>query len=91
VKSLTIEARSAESALRLTDALQQFHPELSGTDKLGYRITVELHDSSAGQIVAILDALEDYVTTTSAGPTALEVDGRRYTVHPRQESELPQV
>ena len=50
-----------------------------------------LVESSDREIVAILDALENYVTTTSHGPAALELDGRRYRVHPRQESELPKV
>ena len=82
MKSLTIAARSAESALRLADALQQFQPELSGADKTGYRITIELLDRAEGQIVAVLEALEAYVTAGSDGPVAVELDGKRYRVHP---------
>jgi hypothetical protein len=87
VKSLTIEAKSAESAVRLAGALEQFHPELSGSDLTGFRITVQL--GSESHVVAVLDALEDYVTARSDGPAAVELDGKHYRVHPRQASELP--
>jgi hypothetical protein len=89
MRALTIDARSAESALRLADALMEFNPELSGSDKEGYRITVEF-GSVDQQVVAALDALGEYATAQTAEPAAVHPDGRRYTVHARQGPPRPQ-
>lgn len=86
MRAITIDAKSAESALRIAGALREFTPELIGTDKEGYRVTIGL-GSSDRQVIAVLDALEEYVTTRQAEPAALELDGRQYTIHPRSRNE----
>jgi hypothetical protein len=82
MRAVTIDAKSAESALRLTDALKDFDPQLSGDDREGYRVTIDLNQD--GHVIAVLDALEEYVTAQNDGPAGVEMDGRRYTVHPRE-------
>jgi hypothetical protein len=80
--SLTVEARSLEGAHGLCSALSSFGPELSGSDENGYRVVVALRGSDR-QVVAVLDAIEGYVSRRNDGPARLELDGRRYTLAAR--------
>jgi hypothetical protein len=82
MRAITIDATSAESAVRLAGALQQFNPELSGSIADGYQVTIEL-GSSDHEILAIIDVLEDYVSARNAEPSALRLEGRTYTVYGR--------
>jgi hypothetical protein len=79
MRSLTVEARSLEGARALYSALSPFGPELSGSDENGYRVAVALRGSDR-QVIAVLDAIEGYVSGRSDGPARLELDGRRYTL-----------
>jgi hypothetical protein len=81
MRSLTIEARSLESAQALCSALQEFAPELSGSEEDGYRVSVEL-GSFDRQVLVVLDVIEQHVIERSS-PARVELDGRSYTVHPR--------
>jgi hypothetical protein len=80
MRAITVEAKSIDSARALSNALSEFAPQLSGNDEEGYRVSVEVTGSD-GQIVAILDALQEHVTERESGPARVEVDGRRYTMH----------
>jgi hypothetical protein len=85
MRSITVEARSLESALGIVDALSEFHPELIGSDEEGYGVLIEL-GSFDRQVIAVLDALEGYITNRNNGPARVELDGRRYTLHSDQPS-----
>jgi hypothetical protein len=80
--SLTVEATSLETARGLYSALSSFGPELSGSDESGYRVVVALRGSDR-HVVAVLDAIEGYVSRRKDGPARLELDGRRYTLAAR--------
>jgi hypothetical protein len=82
MRAITLEARTLESARDLYNALFEFRPALTGNDAQGYRVTVELGNGSDRQILAILHALEEHVTDRASGPARIELDGRRYTMHP---------
>jgi len=82
MRSMTIEARSLQSARALYSALSEFQPEMTGSDYEGYRVSIEL-GSSDGQIVAVLDLLEKHVSERATEPARVELDGRRYTLHAR--------
>jgi hypothetical protein len=79
MRSLTVEARSLEGARALYGALSPFGPELSGSHENGYRVAVALRGSDR-QVIAVLDAIEGYVSSRNDGPALLELDGRRYTL-----------
>jgi hypothetical protein len=79
MRSLTVEARSLESARSLYDALSEFHPQLTGSADEGYYVTVEL--GSVDRVtVAVLDAIQRYVSRRADGPARVELDGRSYTL-----------
>lgn len=80
MRSLTVEAISLESAQRLYDTLSEFKPELTGSKEEGFRVSVEL-GSSDRQVLAVLDAVQEYVAERSS-PARVELEGRRYTLHP---------
>jgi hypothetical protein len=86
MRSLSIDARSWESAQGLTAALSSFKPKLNGDDRAGYRVVVELNGSDR-HVIAVLDAIEDYVTQRDDGPARLELDGRSYTLAASPEPE----
>lgn len=83
MRSLTIDARSLQSAQALYNALSSFLPELIGDDQSGYRVTVPLGTSDR-QIIEILDAIERHVTERDSGPARVELEGRQYTLHPAE-------
>ena len=64
----------------LYNALIEFHPELSGSEDEGYRVSVEL-GTSESRILDVLSAIEDFVTEANSGPASIDVGGRRYTMH----------
>jgi hypothetical protein len=81
MRAITIEAKSLGSARRLYNALGEFHPELSGSEDEGYRVSVEL-GTRERRLLEVLDAIERYVTEIGADPALINVDGHRYTMHP---------
>ena len=83
MRSLTIDARSLQSAQALYNALSSFLPELIGDDQSGYRVTVPLGTSDR-QIIEILDAIERHVTERDSGPARVELEGRQYILHPAE-------
>jgi hypothetical protein len=81
VRSLTIEAKSLESAQALYSALSGFRPELRAREADGYWVTVDVGGSDQ-EIVAVLDALVRHVSERADGPAHVVLDGRQYSVHP---------
>jgi len=79
MRALTIEAGPRLQARGLYAALSEFHPELTGDDSVGHRITVEL--GSDARIVAVLEAIQGHVTAKDDGPARIELEGHHYTFH----------
>ena len=79
MRAITVEAESVGPARSLYNALIAFHPELSGSEDEGYRVSVEL-GTSESRILDVLGAIEDYVTEANSGPASIDVGGRRYTM-----------
>jgi hypothetical protein len=62
----------------LYNALSGFHVDLSGNDETGYRVTVGL-EKDEHRVLAVLGAVEEFVTARNDGPALVERAGRRYT------------
>jgi hypothetical protein len=86
MRSLSIDAKSWESAQGLAGALSSFKPKLTGDDREGYRVVVSLNGSDR-HVIAVLGAIEGYVTSRDDGPARVELDGRTYTLAPSPEPE----
>ena len=81
METLTIQAASAESALGMLAALSVFGAELvESTD--GRREVVVTLNGDDSEIVAVLNALERYVTGRASGPARVELMGRTYVMEP---------
>jgi hypothetical protein len=78
--SLTIQARSRDSAQAIYSALSDFWPELVGNDEQGYTVGVQLGNVD-GDVIKLLNAIEVYVTQRQTS-ASLDLDGHRYTMHP---------
>jgi hypothetical protein len=79
MRSLTVDAKTRESADALYAALSAFRAEITGGDGDGYRVTVELRNDR--EVVSILDVLMRHVSDRSDGPARVGLDGRKYTLH----------
>ena len=80
MEKLTIHAATPASAREMIGALSEFRPEMVSADG-HHEIVVSLGEGRA-EIVAVLDALEEYLTEQATGPIGLELDGRRYVMQP---------
>jgi hypothetical protein len=82
---LRIHPRSRESAQGMLAALSRFHAELLESAE-GYEIVVTLGRDGRGdtEIVALLNALEQYFAARKTGPTRLELGGRTYVMRPEE-------
>ncbi len=85
METLTIQAASRESARAMLAALSEFQAELIETVDGRCEVVVNLGRGDR-EIVAVLSALEAYVTQRARGPARLELNGRNYVMHPEQES-----
>jgi hypothetical protein len=83
MERLRIHPRSRESAQGMLAALAGFHAELLESSE-GYEIVVTLGRDGRGdgEIVAVLNALEQHVTARPTGPARLELGGRSYVMRP---------
>ena len=79
--TLAIQAMSSESARGMLAALSAFEAELVETPTGRCEIVVALAGDDA-EIVAVLNALERYVTERAGGPARVELNGRKYVMHP---------
>ena len=79
MESLTIHAVSRESAEGFCAGLSEFAPRLIEREHGRCDVEIPLHGSDRA-VVAILDALEAYVSERSTDPARIEVYGHRYTM-----------
>ena len=86
MEGIAIHAASTESARGMLAALARFHPELVEAGDGRCQVVISL-DGDDCEIVAVLNALEEYVTERATGPMRLELDGRRYVMQPDGEAE----
>jgi hypothetical protein len=77
VRTLSIEAASSASAQSLRVALAPFGADLIEHEGSGTVVRVKLSGAN-GEITALLNAIQDYVSARSQGPTVIELDGRSY-------------
>ena len=75
MRKLTIEAASPESARHIFDALAGFEPELVED---GEGLTVAIALRSDGQLIGVLNALEQHVTSRAQGPAIVGLGGHKY-------------
>ena len=85
METLRIRPRSRESAQGMLAALSEFSAELLESGD-GYEIVVTLGMDGRGdeEIVALLNALEQYITARSSGPARIELGGRSYVMRPEE-------
>jgi len=83
VQTLTIKARSLESADALFVALSKFHPEMINGENGSHSVTIALGSDS--DIVAALNAIEQHVTDRGDGLARLELDGHTYMMQPAED------
>jgi hypothetical protein len=81
MEGIAIHAASTESARGMLAALARFNPELVEAGDGRCQVVISL-DGDDCEIVAVLGALEEYVTERATGPMRLELDGRRYVMQP---------
>jgi hypothetical protein len=76
MRTLSIEAASVDCAYGLCGALERFGAALEDAAERPV-VRVELSGGSE-EIVALLHAIQEYVTMRPSGPTLIGLDGRRY-------------
>jgi hypothetical protein len=81
VQTLTIKAKSLESAQGFVTGLASFNAELRATDDGSYLVEIPLGGPDR-EIIAVLNALEDYVTNRSQERIEVALAGRTYELHP---------
>jgi len=88
VDRLTIKATSEKSAHEMLAALSEFHAELLESAE-GFEITVALRNDGKKdtEIVAVLNALEQYVSARGRGPAQMELNGREFVMEPVPDSQ----
>ena len=77
----TIHPLTRESARGMLAALSRFHAELLESAE-GCEVVVNLgrNGTEDAEIVAVLDALLQYVNERGGGPARLELNGRAYLI-----------
>jgi hypothetical protein len=80
MKQLSIDAASPESASEMVAALSSFRAEL--VDGPGGPQVIVALDGNDADIVAVLNALQQYVTARADGPARVELDEKQYVMHP---------
>ena len=78
MRTLSIQARTAETAHHLHNALATFGAEVIEQDDT-FAVRVDLSDAGA-DIASLLNAIERYVADCEAGPALIDLDGRTYTM-----------
>jgi hypothetical protein len=82
MRTLTIEANSAESAHGFIEALSAFDAVLIDGEDDRYYVKVSVRGDDQ-EVVHLLNTLEQHVTERARGPAQIEVEGQSYTMHPR--------
>jgi hypothetical protein len=81
METLVVHAVSLESAQEFCAALPGFRTNLVGAEN--GRFEVQITFAGDREIIAVLNALVEYVTNRGDGPARLELDGHRYTLPPQ--------
>ena len=81
MQTLTIRAVTLESARGFLSGLAGFAAELREADDGAYLVEIELGRGDC-EIVAVLNALEEYVSSRRQGPAEVDLSGRTYKLHP---------
>jgi hypothetical protein len=58
---------------------------LQTADGCEVAVTLGTEGRDGGEIVAVLNALEEYVSERGRGPTRMELNGRNYLMQPAEE------
>jgi len=88
MQTLTIKAMTLESANGFMSGLAAFQAELIEAEDGGYLVEIELGRGDR-EIVALLNALENYVTHRGHGPAEVGLAGRTYKLHPTNPPPAP--
>jgi hypothetical protein len=80
MKTLSIEARTAETAESLRRALADFEPEVIEQDTETFVVGVDLADAEVG---SVLSAIQHYVASCQAGSALIDLDGDTYIMEAR--------
>ena len=79
MRTLTIEAKSRDSAERFYAAVKEFHPELVETGPGEFAVRIAL--DSERDVVAVLNALVDHMNERADGPAVVALDDRRHMLN----------
>jgi hypothetical protein len=77
MKTLSIEARTAETAQGLRNALANFNAEVIEQDET-FVVRVDLSPYGGVDIDSVLTAIQQYVAECQAGSALIDLDGRTY-------------
>jgi hypothetical protein len=80
MKTLSIEARTAETAQGLRSALADFGPKVIEQDPETFVVRVDLSPHGGADIGSVLRAVQQYVRSCQAASALIELDGRTYTI-----------
>ena len=80
MQTLTVEAASKESATALHAALSRFQAELIESEDGSYHVAVPLGGGDR-DIINVLSAIEDYVTSRRTDAARIQLNGRSYVMH----------
>jgi hypothetical protein len=78
MRTLTIEAKSCDSADRFYAAVKEFHPELVETEHGQFAVKIALDTDT--DVLAVLNALVDHMNERADGPAVVALDDRRHTL-----------
>lgn len=81
MEMLMIETASPASARAMADVLSPFGAELLGSAGACSEVVISLGRGNA-ELVAVLNALEEFVTEQASGPACLKLMGHSYVMHP---------
>ena len=81
MQTLTIKAKTLESARGFMSGLAGFETTLDRADDGSYLVEIDLGRGN-GEVIALLNALEDYVSDRGDGPAEVGLAGQTYTLHP---------
>ena len=80
MQTLTIKATTLDSAHGFMAGLAGFEAQLVEAEG-SYLVEIQVGRGDSA-IIAVLNALEDYVTHRAAGPAEVGLAGRTYQLHP---------
>lgn len=78
MKTLSIEAPTAETAQSLRRALADFEPKVIEEERFVVRI-----DLANADVGSVLSAIQNYVASCQAGSALIDLDGRTYMMEAR--------